>query len=273
MENLQKTRIEGKRPRYLPAGEISMFCEQVALILGSGVALHDGIEALCGNYKGTAFGPAFDAIHEAVKRTGSMHEALRETKAFPPYLVRMVYIGEQTGKLDEVMASLSVYYAREESTRRSIQSAVVYPLCLIVMMAIVIVVLISKVLPIFRQVYRSLGTDISSSSSALMNLGMGLGTAVLIAVGALIVVALVLALLMRTSRRRAVAAWLGKAFSPVRRMAERIAHGVIPPLKRHDVPPGLNHLLRATLGADPSHRPGSAAAFAQALRAIDYGLA
>ena len=225
MENLQEARIEEKKPHYLPVGEISMFCEQVALILGSGVALHDGIEALCNNYKDTAFGPSFDAINEAVKSTGSLHEALRETKAFPPYLVRMVYIGEQTGKLDEVMASLSTYYAREEATRRSIQSAVFYPLCLIVMMAVVIVVLVWQVLPIFRQVYRSLGAEISSSASALMNLGMGLGMAVLVGVGVLIVIALVIALLMRTSKGRVVSDWLGKVFPPVRRMSERIAAG------------------------------------------------
>lgn len=225
MENLQETRVDEKRPRYLPASEISMFCEQVALILGSGMALHDGMDALCSSYKDTAFGSSFETINEAVKRTGLLHEALRDTKAFPPYLVRMVYIGEQTGKLDEVMASLSLYYAREASTRSSIQSAVFYPLCLVVMMAVVIVVLISQVLPIFRQVYRSLGTEISSSASALMNLGMGMGMAVLVAVGVLILIALVIALLMRTSKRRAVTAFLGKIFPPVRRMNERIASG------------------------------------------------
>lgn len=225
MENLQVALSEGKRSRYLPAGEISMFCEQVALILSSGVALYDGIEALCNNYKDTAFGESFAAIDSAVKQTGSLHEALRETKAFPPYMVRMVYIGEQTGKLDEVMGALSAYYAREQATRRSIQSAVVYPLCLIAMMAIVIVVLVAKVLPIFRQVYRNLGSDISASANALMNLGMGLGTAVLITVGALILAALILALLMRTAKRHAVATWLSKAFRPVRRMSERMAAG------------------------------------------------
>jgi len=224
MEKLRKTKKQTK-PRFLPAGEISMFCEQVALILGSGVALYDGIEALCDNYKETAFGPSFAAIDEAVKRTGSLHDALREAEVFPPYMMRMVYIGEQTGKLDEVMASLSVYYAREEATRQSIQSAVFYPICLILMMAVVIVVLVAKVLPIFTQVYRSLGSEISASASALMNLGMGLGMAVLIAVGVLIAGALVLALLMRTSKRRAVSAWLGKAFPPVRRLTMRIAAG------------------------------------------------
>ena len=138
--------------RFLPAGEISMFCEQVALILGSGVSLYDGIEALCDNYKGTAYGASFEAIDRAVKQTGSLHAALQETRVFPPYVLQMAKIGEQTGKLDEIMSSLSAYYAREQRIRRSVQNAVVYPICLIIMMAVVIVVLVSKVLPIFQQV-------------------------------------------------------------------------------------------------------------------------
>ncbi len=224
MEHLQEA-VKEQKARYLPAGEISMFCEQVALILGSGVALYDGIEALCSNYKDTAYGAAFARIDEAVKRTGSLHAALSENKVFPPYLVRMVDIGERTGKLDEVMASLSSYYAREQATSHSIRSAITYPLCLIAMMAVVIVVLVVKVLPIFNQVYRSLGTEVSATANTLMGLGMGLGMAVLIVVGVLIVAALLLALLMRTSKRAAITKWLGKVFKPVRRMSERIAAG------------------------------------------------
>ena len=92
-------------------------------------------------------------------------------------------------------------------------------------MAAVIVVLIVKVLPIFRQVYRSLGTDISSSGTALMNLGLGLGTAVLVLVGVMITLALAIALIMRTSKKRAMGALLSKAFSPVRKLSERMAAG------------------------------------------------
>jgi type IV pilus assembly protein PilC len=211
--------------RYLPADEISMFCEQVALILGSGVALYDGIEALCDNYKGTAFSASFDAIDRAVKKTGSLHAALQETRVFPPYVVQMARIGEQTGKLDEVMLSLSAYYAREQRIRRSVHNAVVYPICLIIMMAVVIVVLVTNVLPIFDQVYRSLGSEISATADALMRFGMGAGVAVLIVVGALILAVLVVALLMRTRKRQAVGDWLGRLFLPVRRLNDCLAAG------------------------------------------------
>ncbi len=220
MENQQ-----GTKNRYLPAGEISMFCEQVALILGSGVALYDGMEALCENYKDTNFGPSFEAIDRAVKETGSLHAALQGTRVFPPYLVQMVKIGEQTGKLDEVMSSLAAYYAREQRVSRSVQNAVIYPLCLIVMMAVVIVVLVVKVLPIFQQVYKSLGAEVSTTASTLMRFGTGVGVGVLVAAGVLILVALIVALLLRTGKREAVLNGLEKVFKPVRNLRDWMIAG------------------------------------------------
>ncbi|MDR3051969.1 MAG: type II secretion system F family protein [Oscillospiraceae bacterium] len=206
------------RARYLSPDELSIFCEQVALILSSGVALYDGVEALCSNYKGTHYEAAFDSVNQAVKETGALHEALLAAQIFPPYMVQMVKIGEQTGKLDDVLASLSAYYAREQKIKRSVQNAVIYPACLIAMMAVVILVLVVKVLPIFNDVYRSLGAEVSGTASTLMNFGMSVGMVVLILAGVVTVVALVIALLLRTGARDAVLEWLGKLIRPVGRL-------------------------------------------------------
>ena len=46
--------------RYLPPDETALFCEQVALLLKSGIALYDGIDALCQNYQATRYGDRFD---------------------------------------------------------------------------------------------------------------------------------------------------------------------------------------------------------------------
>ena len=214
-----------KKARYLPAGEISLFCEQVALILGSGVTLHDGVEALCGHYRNTGYGAAFEAIDNAVKQSGSLYAALQGTQIFPPYMVQMTKIGEETGTLDEVMRSLSAYYAREQRIQGSVRNAVIYPLCLVIMMALVIMVLVTRVLPIFERVYRSLGAEVSATASALMNFGMRVGMVVLMLVGVFILAALAVALLMRTGKNQAIQAWLGRVFPPVRRLNDCLAAG------------------------------------------------
>ena len=86
----------------------------------------------------------------------------------------MVDIGEQTGRLDEVMDSLSSHYRQEENIQKSIRSAVAYPLIMITMMIAVILVLITKVMPIFNQVFAQLGQEMTGFSKGLL----GLGTAI-----------------------------------------------------------------------------------------------
>lgn len=214
----QNQPTQGKA-KYMPADELSMFCEQVSLILSSGVSLYDGMDALAENYKGTSAYPSFQRIRQGVIDSGSLYTALKEeTSLFPPYLVEMTQIGESTGKLDQVMADLSAYYLRESKIRRSIQNAVMYPLGLMAMMAVVILVLVWKVLPIFDQVYKSLGTQMPESAMAIMNFGQGVGNAVLVIVALLIVAILVVVALLRTKYRQQVIGMVGKLVPPVGRI-------------------------------------------------------
>lgn len=213
------------KARYLSPSELSIFCKQVGLILHSGVPMHDGIEALCGNYKGTAYEGALSQVNASVKEQGALHSALALARIFPPYLVQMVKIGEQTGKLDEVMVSLSRYYAREQKIKRSIKNAIIYPACLAVMMAAVILVLVVRVLPIFEEVYWSLGADVPGSASTLMAFGSNAGMAVLILAGLAILAGLLIGLLLRTSKRFEVLHFLGKLIPPVHRLNACITAG------------------------------------------------
>ena len=69
----------------------------------------------------------------------------------------MTGIGERAGKLDDVMEALGLYYEREHNIKKSIKNAVLYPSVLLMMLAIVIAVLVIGVLPIFSNVFESLG--------------------------------------------------------------------------------------------------------------------
>ncbi|MEG0995588.1 MAG: iron-containing alcohol dehydrogenase, partial [Clostridia bacterium] len=58
------------RKGFLKSEELSVLCEQVALILRAGLPLHDGVEALSENYHGTRYAPCFAAMDKAVAETG-----------------------------------------------------------------------------------------------------------------------------------------------------------------------------------------------------------
>ena len=113
-------------------------------------------------------------MNDVLTHTGILHEALKKTGAFPGYLLNMVRIGEQTGRLDDVMQSLAEYYEKEASLAQTIKNAVTYPLIMIFMMILVIIVLISKVMPVFNQVFKQLGSEMTGPSRAILHTGIPL---------------------------------------------------------------------------------------------------
>lgn len=83
----------------------------------------------------------------------------------------MIALGEESGNLDVCMSSLADYYEKEDAIAGSIRDAVTYPFIMIAMMAAVIVVLVSRVMPIFEQVYIELGSEMTGFAASLLRLG------------------------------------------------------------------------------------------------------
>ena len=138
-------------------------------------------------------------------------------------MIEMVGIGEETGRLEDIMRNLSSYYLREGKIRDATSSAVTYPLVLGVMMVVIIAVLLWRVMPVFRRVLGSLGVDPSGSSVRLMNVGSAAGWIVLSLIAVMIIAVVVVVILMRTKHRDRVMAFLRKLLPPVQRVSHKLS--------------------------------------------------
>lgn len=209
--------------KTMPTEDCAMFCQQVAMVLRSGIPMHDGIEALCESYQDTHYGTYYKQLDEHVKQTGSLYEALCALDIFSPYMVQMVHIGEMAGTLENVMTALGDHYERETQIRKSIHNAITYPLLLILMMAAVIVLLISTVLPVFNQVFRNLGMELSATSATIMGLAMTTGNVVLCVIGLILVITLVLSIVIRTKHREKAFQVINRVIPPIRKINEKLS--------------------------------------------------
>ncbi len=188
----------------ISSAELSNFCGQVALILEAGLPLYDGMETLAGADSASENADVYVAASKGVTETGSLYDAIKDDERWPKYLVEMVGIGERSGQLDKVMRGLEAYYAREDRIRSSISSAVTYPLVLGVMLIVIVLILLWKVLPVFRRVLNSMGVGLNESGNLLMQLGVSVGW-IILALVALVVIAVVIGVvLMRTKHREKV---------------------------------------------------------------------
>ena len=208
--------MESKRAKMTPS-EISLFCQQVELLLQAGIPLHEGMRSLAENYQGTPYDAQLKKLAEQVEKTGSLYEGMKDSTLFPVYAKEMIRLGERTGEMEQVCHGLSGYYAREDNIRKAVRNAVTYPLVLVVMMACVIAVLMLRVLPVFRQVLGELGEVSQIQNSGLVSFGMGLGYGVLIVLGVLFLLLLALLIWYRADREKAER-FIGRMFPMIRRL-------------------------------------------------------
>lgn len=195
----------------LTAKELSVFCAQISWLLKAAISLEEGIAAICDTTESAAQKEQMQALSAHIAETGSLTAALKRMDIFPPYLIHMMEIGELSGKLDEVADSLSDHYRREAQLQAQLKNAVISPLFLILMIAAVIAVLIAKILPIFYQVFDSLGADLPDGSVTAIGFSMALGKASLCFVLTLAVLIVVLLALSRTAQGKNQLLQLGAA--------------------------------------------------------------
>ena len=182
------------KSKRLSAAEVSAFCEQIALILNGGIPIYEGTYILYKEMENPQLKDILKKVDALVKNNIPLYEALEKTEVFPAYMVHMVKIGETTGKLEEVMASLARYYDREDSIKTSIRNVVFYPIILFVMMGVILIVLVAKILPMFQEVFNELDVNVASTSNNMMSASIWIGRISTIAV--LVVLVLIVALIL-----------------------------------------------------------------------------
>lgn len=203
--------------------ETSAFCNQIALVLRSGISSTEGISIMLEDAEMESERRILESILIRNEETGSFYEALVSAGVFPDYMLNMVKIGEESGRLDEVMAKLAIHYEREDSIRRSIRSTISYPLVMIAMMVIVIVVLLVKVMPIFNAVFRQLGSEMTGLGKSLVNIGAAISNSSVILTVVLALIAVVGFLAAKTRRGLKAARSVGSKIKSIRKIMDSTA--------------------------------------------------
>ena len=155
----------------LTMSEKYMFCNQMAMILESGFSLNQGVTMVYEEMDDKNINGVLQEVAKYLDEQVSFSEAIDLTKAFDDYMVNLVKVGETSGNLDDVMQSLSEYYARIDDITNKLKQALTYPIILIIMMVVVVGIIVFKVLPIFKDVLNGLGSDLSSYANSFMEFG------------------------------------------------------------------------------------------------------
>lgn len=200
-----------KKRNPLTQAEISAFCQQIVMVIRAGLPTYYGISILCDEAADEETAALLSEIYKPMENGATLYEALRATGVFPSYMLHMIHLGETTGRLEEVLTSLSHYYEREAQIREGIRSAATYPLIMTFLMIAVILVLVARVVPVFSQIYEELGSELTGSAQLLLKVSTVLNHYMIFFVIVFVVLLAVCLILYRTDLGRVL--FLGQNLS------------------------------------------------------------
>lgn len=213
----------------LSAEELAAFAAQLSLTVKTGIPLSEAIMILQEDAETDAARKLLGKILEKLELGGALADALKETGVFPVYMTQMIEIGEASGRLDHVLDSLYKYYEREDNIAKSAKSAITYPAIMLVILIAIIVILVTQVLPIFNQVFNTLGGEMTPLAQGAMRVGEIISNSSIILVIVIAAIAVVLVIMRLTPGGRKSMSSLGqRLFSKLsdRMAAAKFASGM-----------------------------------------------
>jgi type IV pilus assembly protein PilC len=187
--------------------ELILFTTQLAVMLDSGVALSDALDAIAEQAEQCSFKMIIMDVAETIKSGENFSKALLAyPKVFNSMFISMVRASEASGKMVEMLRVLSGYLSFEAETRKQIKGALTYPFIMALMAVAATGTLMFFVLPRFTKIYESRGTSLPKITQMLVGFSQLLGNfrVMTVVVTALILVSVALYYWIKTTSGRRV---------------------------------------------------------------------
>jgi len=135
----------------------SRFSRTLSTLLASGIPIIQAmgiVKKIMGN---SVVAKGMDAVMSDIKRGEGFAQSLSEVKIFPPMLISMVKVGEESGTLSEMLSKSADYYDMEVEDSITRMTALLEPMLIVVMAVIVGAIVMAIVMPMF-DMYQYLGS-------------------------------------------------------------------------------------------------------------------
>ncbi len=156
------------------AAQLCEFTRQLATLVGAGVPLLQCLDTIQQGVSGQTMGPVVQALRRQIAAGKSLENALQQTGFFDRLYCQMVAAGELAGNLDDMLNRLARHTERHEQLRRKVRMALVYPVAVLFIAALVVTVILVWVVPVFQSIFASFGAQLPAATRFILGLSAGL---------------------------------------------------------------------------------------------------
>jgi len=131
---------------------VSRFTRTLGTLISSGVSILDGLEITAKTAGNRVIQDAIMASRSSIAGGDTISAPLAKSNVFPPMVISMISVGEQTGGLDEMLAKIADFYDEEVDAAVSGLLALLEPVMIVFLGVVVGGMVVAMYLPIFDMV-------------------------------------------------------------------------------------------------------------------------
>jgi type IV pilus assembly protein PilC len=180
----------GKTGKTVAAKNLAVFVRQFSVMIDAGLPLVQCLDILGNQEEDKNFAAVILQTRTDVEGGASLADAMRRhPKTFDPLFTNMIAAGEAGGILDTILKRLATYIEKAVKLKGQVKSAMVYPVAVIVIAAVVVGVILWKVIPTFAAMFEGLGAQLPMPTRVVIGLSnflVSYGLFVIIGIGAVV---------------------------------------------------------------------------------------
>jgi type IV pilus assembly protein PilC len=128
---------------------VARFCRTLGTLTASGVPILDGLEITARTSGNAIVEDAIMETRKAVEEGRTISEPLKDTEVFPPMVIQMIGVGEQTGALDSMLSKIADFYEDEVDEAVANLMSLLEPVMISFLGVVIGGIVISMYMPMF----------------------------------------------------------------------------------------------------------------------------
>jgi len=138
--------------------DIVIFTRLFATMIDAGLPIVQCLDILATQTENKRFGKVLGQIKGGVEGGLTLSDSMKKhPKVFDELFVNLIAAGEVGGILDTILQRLSQYIEKAQKLKRRVKGAMMYPLITLVIAALVVTILLTKVIPVFENMFKEFG--------------------------------------------------------------------------------------------------------------------
>jgi len=136
--------------KYILMREIARFCRTLSILINNGIPIRDAIDVTLSTLASRALEEELKVVSKDLASGLTVAKSLSKISFFPGFVISLIGVGEEAGRLDEALLEVATSYERQLDEQMKVMSSLIEPLMILAIGLVVGFIVISMLLPIFQ---------------------------------------------------------------------------------------------------------------------------